>query len=129
MSLDFATEANATLRLVGTAVEEGRMSLALAALTLRQVYTRHHIQISEATTAAVVARWLGDRPGTTPDHPFAVPAGESPTVTRLRTEIALLDLLAKGPLTPGELGRARHARRLMLHHLGHTVEETQAAAL
>lgn len=125
---DFRIEARAALQLLGTAVEEGRMSLPLAALQLAAVYRRHRIVLSEVTAGATIARWVGSRPGAEEAPETYVPPGESAAVTTLRAEIALLDHLAGLAQLPDaeQIRRMRHARARMLHGMGHTVEEAEA---
>jgi hypothetical protein len=131
MSVDFRTEGQAMLRVLGTALEEGRISLELAALQLSQLHQRHGIRLSEVGAAIVLAKWCGARPSIPPGHPLHMP--EPPPsqkilqLAMLRAQIGLLadlgDLQATGRLGMEELCRLREAHIETLHDLGYRLED------
>lgn len=127
---DFRTEAQATLQMLGTAVEEGRMSLPLAALQLSALYRRHGIVMSEVTAGVTIVRWVGSRPAAADSPETCVPPGEATLITRLRAQIQvltdLLDRSTSNTVPTEELHRMRESRACILHGMGHTIEETGA---
>lgn len=127
---DFATEAQATLRMLGTAIEERRISLELGALQLSALHARHGIHLSEVGAGIVLASWCGARPATPPGHPLHVaspsPSQEVLTLAMLRAQIGLLDDLTDkamhGKLTLEELCRHREAYIGALVDLGYRLD-------
>lgn len=130
---DFATEAQATLRMLGTAIEERRISLELGALQLSALHARHGIHLSEVGAGIVLASWCGARPATPPGHPLHVaspsPSQEVLQLAMLRAQIGLLNDLASiangstgSEVSGDELLRQLDARVEALHGLGYRLD-------
>jgi hypothetical protein len=126
---DFATEAQATLRLLGTAIEEGRISLELGALQLSALHQRHGVFLSEVGAGIVLACWCGARPATPPGHPLHVPppqpSQETLQLAMLQATIGLLgdltDRSMRGDLGTEDLCQVREAHIEALRGLGYVL--------